>query len=101
MNLNKQTDKADLLKKIAKYEEQLSWLNKMTKETEDNLFCAKADLQGSAEPDQDWVKMNDSITQNKDITKLKNVWEEKSMWEHKTKTYLQETKSLDKWKEKK
>tara|TARA_R110002020_G_scaffold201181_1_gene403716 strand:- start:485 stop:727 length:243 start_codon:yes stop_codon:yes gene_type:complete len=68
----------DLLKKIAKYEEQLAWLNKMTKETEDNLFCAKADLQGSEESDQDWVKMNDSITQSKDITKLKNVWEEKS-----------------------
>ena len=68
----------DLLKKIAKYEEQLAWLNKMTKETEDNLFCAKADLQGIEESDQDWVKMNDSITQSKDITKLKNVWEEKS-----------------------
>ncbi len=68
----------DLLKKIAKYEEQLAWLNKMTKETEDNLFCAKAELHGSAESDQDWVKMNDSITQSKDISNLKNVWEEKS-----------------------
>ena len=27
--------------------------------------------------DQDWIRMNDSITQSKDITKLKNVWEEK------------------------
>jgi|TARA_R110002167_G_scaffold359854_1_gene576843 hypothetical protein len=35
----------DLNKKIARYEEQLAWLEKMAKDTKDKLFCAKAELQ--------------------------------------------------------
>tara|TARA_R110002012_G_scaffold168813_2_gene332416 strand:- start:2176 stop:2310 length:135 start_codon:yes stop_codon:yes gene_type:complete len=31
----------DLNKKIARYEEQLAWLEEMAKETKDKLFCAK------------------------------------------------------------
>ena len=30
----------DLNKKIARYEEQLAWLEKMAKDTKDKLFCA-------------------------------------------------------------
>tara|TARA_R100000544_G_scaffold31072_1_gene17316 strand:- start:240 stop:374 length:135 start_codon:yes stop_codon:yes gene_type:complete len=35
----------ELIKKIAKYEEQITWLKEMLKEIEDNLFCAKAELE--------------------------------------------------------
>ena len=34
----------ELIKKIAKYEEQITWLKEMLKKIEDNLFCAKAEL---------------------------------------------------------
>jgi len=33
----------DLNKKIARYEEQLAWLEEMAKETKDKLFCAKVE----------------------------------------------------------
>tara|TARA_R110002153_G_scaffold59358_1_gene162192 strand:+ start:297 stop:437 length:141 start_codon:yes stop_codon:yes gene_type:complete len=32
-------------KKIAKYEEEVEWLQKKLKQSQDNLFCAKAELQ--------------------------------------------------------
>tara|TARA_R100000935_G_scaffold24858_1_gene44488 strand:+ start:3382 stop:3660 length:279 start_codon:yes stop_codon:yes gene_type:complete len=35
----------DINNRIARYEEHLAWLKKMTKETEDKLFCVKAELQ--------------------------------------------------------
>jgi len=34
-----------LKKKIARYEEEIEWLQKKLKESQDNLFCAKAELQ--------------------------------------------------------
>ena len=39
--------KDDLLieKKIARYEEEVEWLQKKLKQSQDNLFCAKAELQ--------------------------------------------------------
>jgi predicted RNase H-like nuclease (RuvC/YqgF family) len=39
--------KDDLLieKKIARYEEEIEWLQKKLKQSQDNLFCAKAELQ--------------------------------------------------------
>ena len=40
------------------------------------------------EVDIDWLNMANDIKFN-----------EKQMWEHRTKTYLQETESLEKWKE--
>lgn len=43
----------ELIKKIAKYEEQITWLKIMLKETEDNLFCAKAELEE--------LKMTDNV----------------------------------------
>ena len=32
-------------KKIARYEEEIEWLQKKLKESQDKLFCAKAELQ--------------------------------------------------------
>ena len=32
-------------KKIARYEEEVEWLQKKLKQSQDNLFCAKAELQ--------------------------------------------------------
>jgi|TARA_R110000868_G_scaffold2601_2_gene18661 hypothetical protein len=32
-------------KKIARYEEEIEWLQKKLKQSQDNLFCAKAELQ--------------------------------------------------------
>tara|TARA_R110002124_G_scaffold49727_1_gene145540 strand:+ start:1187 stop:1345 length:159 start_codon:yes stop_codon:yes gene_type:complete len=39
--------KDDLLieNKIARYEEEVEWLQKKLKQSQDNLFCAKAELQ--------------------------------------------------------
>ena len=39
--------KDDLLlkKKIARYEEKIEWLQMKLKQSQDNLFCAKAELQ--------------------------------------------------------
>ena len=34
-----------LEKKIARYEEEIEWLQKKLKQSQDNLFCAKAELQ--------------------------------------------------------
>jgi hypothetical protein len=31
--------------KIARYEERIEWLQKKLKQSQDNLFCAKAELQ--------------------------------------------------------
>ena len=34
-----------LEKKITRYEEEVEWLQKKLKQSQDNLFCAKAELQ--------------------------------------------------------
>ena len=39
------TDVTKLKKKIAKHEEEIEWLKQMLKQSEDNLFCAKAELE--------------------------------------------------------
>jgi len=43
--MNQMIDKLKLKKKIAKHEEEIEWLKQMLKQSEDNLFCAKAELQ--------------------------------------------------------
>tara|TARA_R110002020_G_scaffold290692_2_gene506133 strand:+ start:713 stop:862 length:150 start_codon:yes stop_codon:yes gene_type:complete len=39
-------NKIKLKNKIAKYEEQISWLKEILKQTEDSLFCAKVEIKG-------------------------------------------------------
>ena len=39
------TDVTKLKKKIAKHKEEIEWLKQMLKQSEDNLFCAKAELE--------------------------------------------------------
>ena len=43
--LHNMTDVTKLKKKIAKHEEEIEWLKQMLKRSEDNLFCAKAELE--------------------------------------------------------
>ncbi len=43
--MNQMIDKLKLKKKIAKHEEEIQWLKQMLKQSEDNLFCAKAELE--------------------------------------------------------
>tara|TARA_R100001143_G_scaffold59758_1_gene58629 strand:- start:11 stop:172 length:162 start_codon:yes stop_codon:yes gene_type:complete len=43
--MNQMIDKLKLKKKIAKHEEEIEWLKQMLKRSEDNLFCAKAELE--------------------------------------------------------
>ena len=63
-------------KKIARYEEEVKWLQKKLKQSQDNLFCAKAELQ----------ELNAKIK-----------FDEKKFWENRTQAYLEETKHIDKW----
>ena len=39
------TNVTKLKKKIAKHEEEIQWLKQMLKQSEDNLFCAKAEFE--------------------------------------------------------
>lgn len=87
-----------LEKEIAEYEEEIRSLQKKLKQSQDNLFCAKAELQ------QLDVKINFNMAAEwiDDIFVDSNKsFNEKEFWENRTQSYLQETKHIDKWKKKK